>query len=64
MLGVQLAELLDGVPPGVGEALDLVTGLDDALVHGFARLSEERATALTSLAGALSATPLGGRVGE
>ncbi|MFD8528943.1 hypothetical protein ACFV0L_16140 [Streptosporangium canum] len=64
MLGVQLAELLDGVPPGVGEALDLVTGFDDALVHGFARLSEERATALTSLAGALSATPLGGRVGE
>ncbi|MEV8635785.1 hypothetical protein AB0395_29425 [Streptosporangium sp. NPDC051023] len=64
MLGVQLAELLDGPPPGVGEALDLVTGFDDALVHGFARLGEERAATLTALAGVFAATPLGGRIGE
>ncbi|WP_326826640.1 hypothetical protein [Streptosporangium sp. NBC_01756] len=64
MLGVQLAELLDGAPSGVGEALDLVTGFDDALVHGFARLGEERAAALAALAGALAAGPLGGSAGE
>ncbi|MDP9864484.1 MULTISPECIES: hypothetical protein [Streptosporangium] len=64
MLGVQLAELLDGDPVGVREALDLVTGFDDALVHGFARLGEDRAAALAALAGALAATPLGGRADE
>ncbi|MGH3378061.1 MAG: hypothetical protein ACRDP6_25345 [Actinoallomurus sp.] len=64
MLGVQLAALLDGVPPGVEEALDLVAGFDDALTHGFARLGAERATALTALAGALGATPLGTLVAE
>ncbi|GAA4234190.1 hypothetical protein FHR32_002770 [Streptosporangium album] len=64
MLDVQLAELLDGTPSGVGEALDLVTGFDDALAHGFARLGEERAAALTAMAGAMAATPLGERMGE
>ncbi len=64
MLGAQLAELLDGAPPGVGEALDLVTGFDEGLAHGFARLGDERATALAAMAGAVAATPLGERVGE
>ncbi|MDX3227895.1 hypothetical protein [Streptomyces sp. ME19-01-6] len=64
MLGVQLAELLDADPPGVGEALDLVTGFDDTLVHGLARLGEQRAAALTALAGAVAASPLGPAVAE
>ncbi|MCG5215579.1 hypothetical protein [Streptosporangium sp. KLBMP 9127] len=64
MLGVQLGELLDGTPPGIEEALDLVTGFDDGLVHGLGRLGEERAAALAALAGALAATPLGERAGE
>ncbi|WP_250905175.1 DUF5682 family protein [Nonomuraea sp. NEAU-A123] len=64
MLSVQLATLVDEPPPGVGEALDLVTGFDEALTNGFARLGEDRASALTALAGAVAATPLGDRVGE
>ena len=64
MLGRQLAELLDGAPPGIGEALDLVTGFDDGLVQGFARLGEERVAALAALAGAVAATPLGERAAE
>ncbi|MEU8271345.1 hypothetical protein AB0B89_29820 [Sphaerisporangium sp. NPDC049002] len=64
MLGMRLGELLDGAPAGVDEALDLVAGFDDALVHGFARLGEERAAALAALAGAMAATPLGERLGE
>ena len=64
MLGAQLAELVDDPQPGVRDALDLVTGLDDCLAHGFARLGEERVTALAALAGALAATPLGEQVGE
>ncbi|MEV0351276.1 hypothetical protein AB0H88_36330 [Nonomuraea sp. NPDC050680] len=64
MLSVQLAELVDQPLPGVGEALDLVTGFDEALTNGLARLGEERASALTDLAGAVAATPLGDRVGE
>lgn len=64
MLGVQLAALLDADPPGVGEALDLVAGFDDTLVHGLARLGEERVAALTALAGAVAASPLGPAVAE
>ncbi|MGW3569584.1 hypothetical protein ACWDSL_37960, partial [Streptomyces sp. NPDC000941] len=64
MLGVQLAELLDADPPGAAEALDLVAGFDDTLVHGLARLGEERAAALTALAGAVAASPLGPAVTE
>jgi hypothetical protein len=59
MLGTQLAALLDGATPGVAEALGVTDGFDDALVHGFARLGGDRAAALTALAGALAATPLG-----
>ncbi|MFI0448951.1 hypothetical protein [Actinomadura sp. 6N118] len=64
MLGVQLSQLLDGDRPGVAEALDLVAGFDDALVHGFARLGEERAAALTALAGAVATSPLGPAASE
>lgn len=64
MLGVQLGELLGAAEPGADAALDLVNGLDDALVHGLARLGEEPAAALAALAGALAATPLGDRVAE
>ncbi|WP_344470941.1 hypothetical protein [Nonomuraea monospora] len=64
MLDVQLSELLGDAPAGVGEALDLVAGLDDALTLGLARLGEEPAAALAALAGALAGTPIGERVGE
>ncbi|MEV6108285.1 hypothetical protein AB0M28_26775 [Streptomyces sp. NPDC051940] len=59
MLGVQLAALLDAGTPGEDEALGLVAGFDEALVQGFARLGEERAAALTALAGAVAGSPLG-----
>ncbi|MFI7633022.1 hypothetical protein [Nonomuraea sp. NPDC049400] len=64
MLDVQLGELLGDAPAGVGEALDLVAGFDEALTHGFARLGEEASAALAALAGALAASPLGDRIGE
>ncbi|WP_433499170.1 hypothetical protein ACQP1K_02085 [Sphaerimonospora sp. CA-214678] len=64
MLAVQLAELLDGAPEGAREALALVGGFDDALVHGLARLADERAAALAALAGAFTATPIGERLAE
>ncbi|GAA5047724.1 hypothetical protein HNP84_000315 [Thermocatellispora tengchongensis] len=64
MLAVQLAELNGAEPAGVAQALELVTGFDDALAHGFARLGEERSAALGALAGALSGTPLGARAAE
>ena len=59
MLAVQLAELLAGAPDGVEAALDAADGFDDALVHGLGRLGGERAAALTALADAVGATPLG-----
>jgi hypothetical protein len=64
MLGVQLADLVNGGPPGVGEAIGLVAGLDDGLVHGVARLGEGHARAFAALADALVATPLGAPMGE
>lgn len=64
MLATNLAELCAGGPAGVEEALDLVAGFDHGLVDGLGRLGEERVTALTRLAGALTGTPLGQRVGE
>ena len=63
MLGAQL-DALQGNDPGIDNALDLVCGFDDALVHGFARLGDERAAALAALAAAMTVTPLGERVGE
>jgi len=62
MLGTQLAAFTS--PPGVAEALDLVTGFDDALAYGLGRLGEERAPAIIALAAAVAATPLGDRVTE
>ncbi|MFF5264400.1 hypothetical protein ACFY4C_36215 [Actinomadura viridis] len=64
MLATGLKELTGGEPDAVGEALDLVAGLDDALVHGLARMGEARAAALAAFAGALGATPLGGAAAE
>jgi hypothetical protein len=63
MLATQLAAVHE-TDPGIAAALDLVGGFDDALVHGFARLGEERAAALGALAAAMAVTPLGERVGE
>ncbi|MFI7541923.1 hypothetical protein [Actinoplanes sp. NPDC049599] len=59
-----LGDVLRSRPAGLAEALALVDGLDDALVHGLARLDEVRAAALEALAAACSATPLGDRVAE
>jgi hypothetical protein len=59
-----LADLASGTPAGVDEALALVDGLDDALCHGLARVDDDRATALESLAAAFEGSPLAGRVGE
>ncbi|SCL46094.1 hypothetical protein GA0070606_0920 [Micromonospora citrea] len=64
MLGTQLAVLRDGAPTGLTDALDLVAGLDGALVRGFARVGEDDAAALAALAGALAPTPLGDRVAD
>jgi hypothetical protein len=64
MRGVQLAELLAGAAPGVTEALDAVSGFDEALVPGLARPTEEQRDALAALAGAVAVTPLRDRVRE
>lgn len=58
--------LLDGAgaEPGLDEALDLVTAVDDGLVHGFARVREERVAALAALAGAFAGSPLHERIAE
>ncbi|MEU6407782.1 hypothetical protein [Microbispora sp. NPDC046933] len=68
MLAVQLAALLGGDSgndgEGTGEALALLDGFDDALVHGLARLADERAEAVTAPAAAFAATPLGDRLAE
>ncbi|MEO3785499.1 hypothetical protein ABGB12_19375 [Actinocorallia sp. B10E7] len=64
MLAVQLAGLLGSAPAGVDEALDLVSGFDDALVHGFTRLDAERGAALGALAASLAASPLGAAARE
>ncbi|WP_019629304.1 hypothetical protein [Actinomadura atramentaria] len=63
MRGAQIAALADA-PDGVAEALAAVDGFDDALVHGLARLDEEREAALAALAGAVGATPLGGAAAD
>ncbi|MBR7834122.1 hypothetical protein KDL01_12670 [Actinospica durhamensis] len=59
MRGAQLAALLEQAPAGVPEALDLVSGFDDLLEHGLARIGQGRAGALAAIAGALEGTPLG-----
>ncbi|TDE59101.1 hypothetical protein E1295_04160, partial [Nonomuraea mesophila] len=64
MLDVQLGEVLAGGPEGADETLDLVSGFDDALTLGLARVGEDAAAALTALAGALAVSPIGDRVSE
>ncbi|MEV6278957.1 hypothetical protein [Nocardia sp. NPDC051832] len=63
MLPAQLAQLLDE-PAGVTDALAVLAGFDDALVHGFARIGDEQAAALAALAGAVGGTPLGAPVAD
>ncbi|MBT8227794.1 MAG: hypothetical protein HKP61_04895, partial [Dactylosporangium sp.] len=64
MMGTQLSALLDGDIPGVGEALGLVAGFDESLVHGLARLDEDRTAALATVADTVASTPLGELVAE
>lgn len=59
-----LSELAAGAPAGVDEALGLAAEFDDALTYGLGRLTEGRAAALASFAGALAGTPLGTAAGE
>jgi hypothetical protein len=63
MLSVQLAALTED-PSGVAEALELVTAFDEALANGLGRLDERGTQAVTGLAGAVAATPLGDRARE
>jgi hypothetical protein len=64
LVEVQLAALQEGDIPGLTGALELVDGFDGALAHGFARLTEDGAAALTALAGAVAGTPLRDRVAD
>ncbi|MFI1988919.1 hypothetical protein [Actinoplanes sp. NPDC020271] len=59
-----LADALRAEPAGLAEALALVDAVDDALVHGLARLDEERAAACESLAAAFAGSPLAERVAD
>ncbi|MDG3004338.1 hypothetical protein [Paludisphaera mucosa] len=51
-------------PPGVDEALGLVEQLDEALIHGFARLGDEHRDRLGALVGVFEGSPLGAAVAE
>lgn len=64
MRGTQLAEVCASGGAGVTAAAELVSGFDESLVSGLARLTEERVAALSALAGAVAVTPLGERVAE
>lgn len=64
MMATQLAQLLAGNPPGVGEALDLVADFDHVLLEGFARLNEPQRAALMALSDVLAPTPLGQTAAE
>ena len=57
-----LADALRAGPAGVDETLAVIDGLDDALVHGLARIDEERAAALETFAAAFAGSPLADRV--
>jgi hypothetical protein len=59
-----LAAALSAAPAGLDEVLALVDGLDEALTHGLARVDEERADALESLAAVFVGSPLADRVGD
>ncbi|GAA3233366.1 hypothetical protein [Actinocorallia longicatena] len=64
MRGARLAGLLASGPDGIAEALEIVDGLDRALVHGLARLGPDRVAALEALAGVLAGSSLGGPVAD
>ncbi|MGI5245896.1 hypothetical protein [Dactylosporangium sp. CA-139066] len=49
---------------GVGPALELAAAVDEGLLHGFARVDEDRADALATLAGAFAGSPLHEPVAE
>ncbi|MEV6350466.1 hypothetical protein [Actinoplanes sp. NPDC051851] len=51
-------------PSGLGETLALVDGLDDVLVHGLARIDEERAAALEAIAAAFAGSPPADRIAD
>jgi len=59
-----LAQLFDGSDVGLAESLELVAAVDEGLVHGFARVDEERGAALVALAGAFAGSPLRDRIAE
>ncbi|MEU4622116.1 hypothetical protein AB0G04_19400 [Actinoplanes sp. NPDC023801] len=59
-----LTEALRARPPGFDETFTLIDGLDDALIHGLARLDEERTAALESFAAAFTGSPLADRVAD
>lgn len=63
MLGVQIASLTE-IPTGVADVVDIVTGIDTALVNGFGRLGDQDAGALAALAAAVSGSPLGPAVAD
>ncbi|WP_129840563.1 hypothetical protein [Streptomyces sp. RFCAC02] len=64
LTATQLTELLDTVPEGTDEAVTATAGFDTALCHGLARVGEEQAAALSALAAAVGATPLGPAAAE
>jgi hypothetical protein len=55
---------LNDLPPGVAECLDLVEGLDDGLVHGFARLGDDQRRSLEAVAGVFAGSPLAPAMAE
>jgi hypothetical protein len=58
------ADALRAHPTGFDETFALIDGLDDALVHGLARLDEERVAALEALAAAFTGSPLAERTAD
>ncbi|MEH1164252.1 hypothetical protein V6V47_02555 [Micromonospora sp. CPCC 205539] len=57
MRGTQVAQLREA-PAGLADALEVVTGFDDALTNGLGRVGDRDAAALAAFAGALAGTPL------
>jgi hypothetical protein len=64
MQAPQLARLATAATAGVDEALAVVEGFDRGLVHGFARLDDERVAALSAVAAAFAQTQLAGNLSE
>ncbi|MFG2037942.1 hypothetical protein [Dactylosporangium sp. NPDC048998] len=54
----------DEPDPGIGDALGLAAAVDDGLVHGFARVDEDRVAALAALAAGFGGSPLREAVAE